>query len=74
MLILSRKKGEKIIIDNKIEIIVADIKNNEVRLGIKAPKDVQIFRSEIYEKILALNKDAAKSNISEIKKVKFNSK
>lgn len=58
MLILSRKVGEKIIIDGKIEITVASIKKNEIKLGIKAPEYMSIYRKEIFEEILKENKKA----------------
>lgn len=58
MLILSRKVGEKIIIDGKIEITVASIRKNEIKLGIKAPEYMSIYRKEIFEEILKENKKA----------------
>ncbi|SCG81908.1 Carbon storage regulator homolog [Proteiniborus sp. DW1] len=61
MLILTRKINESIVINNNIEIIVAGIDDGKVKLGIKAPKDIEIHRKEIYENIKAENKDAAKS-------------
>lgn len=51
MLVLSRHKEERILIGDDIEIVVVDIRGDKVRLGIRAPKDVPIFREEIYEKI-----------------------
>lgn len=51
MLVLSRKKNEKIVIDENIVITVVEIRGDKVRLGIEAPKDVPIHRSEIYEAI-----------------------
>ena len=50
MLALSRKVGESIIINSDIEIVVLDVKGEQVKLGINAPKSVPIFRKEIYEK------------------------
>lgn len=47
MLVLSRKLGEKIVIGDNIEITVVDIDRGKIRLGIEAPKDVPIFRSEL---------------------------
>jgi len=61
MLILTRKINESIIINDNIEIIVAGIEDGKVKLGIKAPKDIEIHRKEIYENIMAENKDAAQS-------------
>ena len=50
MLILSRKVGEKIIISGGIEIIVSEIRGGQVRIGVSAPKEVSVDRSEVYEK------------------------
>jgi carbon storage regulator len=49
MLVLSRKRNESIVIDGNIVVTVVDIRGDKVRLGIEAPKDVPIHRSEIYE-------------------------
>ena len=62
MLALSRKVGESIIINNDIEIVVLDVKGEQVKIGINAPKSVPIFRKEIYEQIQEANKEAVESN------------
>ncbi len=59
MLILSRRKDESIIIDDRIEIAVVDIKGDQVKLGIKAPRDVKIFRNEVFLAIQEQNRKAA---------------
>lgn len=51
MLILSRKKNEKVIINDDIEIVVVEIRGDKVRLGFKADKEVTIHREEVYKKI-----------------------
>lgn len=51
MLVLSRKRNEKIIIGDTIVITVVDIRGDNVRLGIEAPKEVPVHRQEIYEAI-----------------------
>ena len=51
MLVLSRKKNESIIIRDDIVVMVVDVRGDKVRLGIEAPKDVPVHRSEVYEKI-----------------------
>jgi carbon storage regulator len=51
MLVLSRKKNECIIIDDDIVITVVEVRGDKVRLGIEAPREVPIHRSEIYEAI-----------------------
>lgn len=51
MLVLSRKKDEKIMIGDSITLMVIEIKNDKVRLGIEAPKDVTVHREEVYTAI-----------------------
>lgn len=53
MLALSRKLNESIIIDNHIEVTVLEIKGDQIKLGISAPKSVPIYRKEIYVQIEA---------------------
>jgi len=72
MLILSRKKGEKIIIDEKIAITIIDVNKEEVRLGIEAPRNFKIIRAELLEEVKEENIRAAKvkSNVvSELEKL-----
>lgn len=52
MLILSRRKDESVVIDGGIKIMVVEIRENSVRLGIDAPKDVAVHRSEVQDAIL----------------------
>ena len=58
MLALSRKKNEALIINNNIEITVLEIKGEQVKLGISAPKDVPIYRKEVSVQIQEANKEA----------------
>lgn len=51
MLILTRRQGEAIIIGDDIEVHVLGQKGNQIRIGVKAPRDVSVHREEIYEKI-----------------------
>ena len=53
MLVLSRKKNESIVIDDNIVITVVEVRGDKVRLGIQAPREVPIHRSEVHEAILA---------------------
>jgi carbon storage regulator len=59
MLILTRKLGESIAIDDRIRITVVALKGNQVKLGIEAPADTKIYREEIYAKIIEENRKAA---------------
>jgi carbon storage regulator len=61
MLVLGRKINQSIIIGDNIEIVVVDIRKDQVKLGIKAPRDVAIYRKEIYEEIKAENIRAMQS-------------
>ncbi len=60
MLVLTRKLGESIAIDDHIKIVVVQIKGKQVRLGIQAPKETKIHREEVYAVIQEQNKEAAK--------------
>lgn len=51
MLVLSRKKNESIVIDDRIKILVVDIRGDKVRLGIEAPKEVPVHRQEVHDAI-----------------------
>ncbi len=55
MLVLSRKKNESIIIDEKIVITVIEVRGDKVRLGIQAPREIPIHRSEVYEALMQLS-------------------
>ncbi|MFS0725885.1 carbon storage regulator CsrA [Paenibacillus sp. 1P07SE] len=64
MLVLSRKLNESIMIGNKIELIVLGTEGDTVKLGIRAPRDVEIYRKEIYDTIQASNREAASATIT----------
>ena len=70
MLVLTRKSGESIAIDDHIKITVVQIKGKQVRLGIEAPKDTKIHREEIYLAIRDQNKLAAQSAVFNTNKIK----
>jgi carbon storage regulator len=61
MLVLSRKKNESIVIDDRIKIVVVEIRGDKVRLGVEAPKEVPVHRQEVYDAIKrsALEADSA---------------
>ena len=58
MLALSRKQGESIIVGNDIEITILEIKGDQVKVGINAPKSVPVYRKELYVQIIDANKEA----------------
>lgn len=58
MLALTRKKSEAIIINNNVEITVLEIKGDQVKIGISAPKEVPVYRKEVYLQIQEANKEA----------------
>ena len=69
MLVLTRKLGESIAIDDNIKIVVVQIKGKQVRLGIKAPKETKIHREEVYQAIQDQNTEAANSDFEGIMKL-----
>ena len=70
MLSLSRKKDEAVIINDDIEITIIEIKGDQVKIGISAPKSVPIYRKEVYMQIQNANKEAAQSvDIKNIKEL-----
>jgi len=62
MLILSRRLNEKLVIGDGIVVSIVEIKGDQVRLGIEAPKDVKVFRQEVYDAIQEENRRAARSS------------
>ncbi|WP_026527171.1 carbon storage regulator CsrA [Butyrivibrio sp. VCD2006] len=62
MLALSRKKNESIIVNNNIEITILDIRGDQVKVGIAAPKEVPIYRKEVYLQIQEENKAATNTD------------
>ncbi|MFH5834869.1 carbon storage regulator CsrA [Proteiniclasticum sp. C24MP] len=70
MLILSRKVGESIIIDDRIEVKVLEIVDGKIKLGIDAPKDVTIHRKEVYDEIRDENKKASDISMESFSKLK----
>lgn len=63
MLALARKVNQSIVIDNNIEVTLLEIKGDQVKIGINAPKSIPIYRKEIYEQIQEENKQAAKADV-----------
>lgn len=55
MLALSRKKNEALIVNNNIEITILEVKGDQVKIGISAPKEIPIYRKEVYMQIQEAN-------------------
>ena len=63
MLVLTRKKGESIMIGDSIELVVIGVEGDLVKLGIRAPKSVEVYRKELYDSIQASNKEATQRTV-----------
>lgn len=59
MLALTRKKGESLVINNDIEITILEIRGDQIKLGVSAPKEVPIYRNEVYTQIQQENRKSA---------------
>ncbi|OCS86803.1 carbon storage regulator CsrA [Caryophanon latum] len=70
MLVLSRKPNESIIINDNIEVKILSVDGDQVKLGIVAPKSVEIHRKEIYKQIREQNEEALSSNMELLKNFK----
>lgn len=68
MLALTRKKGESLVINNNIEVTVLEMRGDQVKIGITAPKEVPIYRKEIYLQIEEENKAALQTESIEVLK------
>lgn len=69
MLVLTRKKEQSIIIGDNIEVTIVDIQGDQVRLGINAPKNVTIYRKEVYMEIQEENRQAAEVKADSLNKL-----
>lgn len=58
MLALSRKKNEAIVINNNVEVTILEVKGDQVKIGISAPREVSIYRKEVYLQIQEANKES----------------
>lgn len=61
MLALTRKKNEALVINNNIEITILEVKGEQVKIGISAPKEIPIYRKEVFLQIQESNKEAMMS-------------
>ncbi|MBE5943501.1 MAG: carbon storage regulator CsrA [Lachnospiraceae bacterium] len=70
MLALSRKQGESIMIGSDIEITVLEVKGEQIKIGISAPKSVPVYRKEIYAQIQEANRETVNTlDIESLKKL-----
>lgn len=67
MLVLARRLNESIMIGDDIELVVIEIKGDQVKLGIKAPRSVVVHRKEVYEEIRKENEAALQSRVDDSK-------
>ena len=58
MLALTRKKGESLVVANNVEIVVLEVRGDQVKIGIDAPKEVPVYRKEVYLQIQKENEEA----------------
>jgi carbon storage regulator len=68
MLVLTRRLGESINIGDDVKITVVDIDGKQVKIGIEAPRNISIFREEVYERIRQENLQASDASPNEVKK------
>ena len=66
MLVLSRTRDETIMIGDDVEITVVDVRGDKVRLGINAPRTIQVHRKEVYDAIKRVNAAAAEAGIDDL--------
>jgi carbon storage regulator len=62
MLVLTRKAGESVIIGDDVVVTVLEARGDVIRIGIQAPRDVQVHREEVYRELQAANREAASPN------------
>ena len=69
MLVLTRRSGESVMIGNDVVITVLEARGDVIRLGIQAPRDVQVHREEVYRELQAANREAASPTEDEVQAV-----
>lgn len=69
MLVLTRKKGQALMIGHDIELSIIDIQGDQVRIGIKAPKSISVHRKEVYEEIRKENLSAVAGKDTDVEKL-----
>lgn len=66
MLVLTRKVGQSIVIGDEIEVVVLEVRGEQVRVGIRAPKSVAVHRKEVYDQIQEENRSSAEVDPNDI--------
>lgn len=66
MLVLSRKVGESIVIGNDVTVTIVEFRGDQVRLGVQAPRSVQVYREELYAEVSRQNRAAADIDMSDL--------
>ncbi len=61
MLALTRKKGEALVLNNNIEVTILEIRGDQVKIGVSAPKEVPIYRKEVYLQIQKENEESSRA-------------
>jgi carbon storage regulator len=70
MLVISRKKGESLLIGEDVEITIVKIENGTVKIAINAPKQITILRTELYKEVTDENQNATVFDVSDLEKLK----
>ena len=66
MLVLSRKVGESIMIGNDVMVTIVEFRGDQVRIGVDAPRSVQVYREELYAEVSRQNRAAASIDVSDL--------
>ncbi|HBG20954.1 MAG TPA: carbon storage regulator [Desulfobulbaceae bacterium] len=72
MLVLTRKLGEGIVIDDDVIITIVEMKGGNVRIGIDAPRGKKIYRQEVYNRVVSENKEAAQWDMNDLNSISDN--
>ncbi|NMB74010.1 MAG: carbon storage regulator CsrA [Myxococcales bacterium] len=70
MLTLTRRSGEQIRIGDDILITVREVRGNQVRLGIEAPRSVHVYREELYQRLAEINREAAGASSQDLDRIR----
>lgn len=69
MLVLSRKTNQSLMIGEDIEVVIVECRDGSVKIGIEAPKNIKVFRKEIFDEIKSENSEALDTNLNMLKQV-----